>query len=138
MLRIDINAASLDKFISHFDKKCEAVNKQVTTSLANMNARLESIESGKRAGTEKPAQQFNQGRKYYHQPHTPKGIKLILGIVTDMASPDIIGETVPRGLIQIPRKLQFRRMLTHQQPLELILGLTINGITIPKEMRAAK
>ena len=51
----EANAASLDKLSSLFDKKFEALNKQVTTSLANMNTRLESITSEKRAGTEKPA-----------------------------------------------------------------------------------
>ena len=44
-------------------------------SLANMNARLESIASEKRAGTEKPAQQFNQGHKWYYQPQSPQGDK---------------------------------------------------------------
>ena len=53
----EANAASLDKLSSLFDKKFEALNKQVTTSSANMNARLESIAS------EKPAQQFNQKPK---------------------------------------------------------------------------
>ena len=53
------NAASLDKLSSLFDKKFEALNKQVTTLLANMNARLKSIASRKRAGTDKPARQFN-------------------------------------------------------------------------------
>ena len=51
----EANAASLDKLSSLFDKKFEALNKQVTTSLANMNARLDSIASEKRAGTDKPA-----------------------------------------------------------------------------------
>ena len=72
-------AASLDKLSSLFDKKFEALNKQVTTSLANMNARYESIESQKRAGTEKPAQQFNQKRKWYNQPHIPQGDKANFG-----------------------------------------------------------
>ena len=69
----ETNAASCDKLSSLIDKKFEALNEQVTTLLASMNARLESIESKKRAGTDKPARQFNQGRKWYNQPQTPKG-----------------------------------------------------------------
>ena len=38
-----------------------------------MNARLESIASEKRAGTDKPARQFNQERKWYYQPQNPQG-----------------------------------------------------------------
>ena len=73
------NAANLDKLSSLFDKKLEALNKQVTTSLANMNARLESIASEKRAGTDKPAWQFNQGHKWYNPPRNPQGDKANIG-----------------------------------------------------------
>ena len=75
----EANAASLDKLSSLFDKKFEALNKQVTTSLANMNARLESIASEKRAGTDKPARQFNQGRKWNNPPPNPQGNKANMG-----------------------------------------------------------
>ena len=40
-----------------------------------MNARLDSIASEKRAGTDKPARQFNQGRKWYNPPGNPQGDK---------------------------------------------------------------
>ena len=39
----EANAASLDKLSSLFDRKFEALNEQVTTLLANMNARLDRI-----------------------------------------------------------------------------------------------
>ena len=54
----ETNAASCDKLSSLIDKKFEALNEQVTTLLASMNARLESIESKKRAGTGKSARQI--------------------------------------------------------------------------------
>ena len=44
-----------------------------------MNARLESIAGEKRAGTDKPARQFNQGRKWYNQPRNPQGDKANIG-----------------------------------------------------------
>ena len=59
----ETNASRFNKLSSLIDKKFEALNEQVTTSLASMNARLESNENEKRAGTDKPARQFNQGRK---------------------------------------------------------------------------
>ena len=73
------NAASLDKLSALFDKKFEALNKQVTMSLVNMNARLESITSEKRAGTDKKARQFNQDCKWYNQLRNPQGDKANIG-----------------------------------------------------------
>ena len=75
----EINAASFDKLSSLIDKKFEALNEQVTTSLASMNERLELIESKKRAGTDKPARQFNQGRKWYNQSQNPQEDKANFG-----------------------------------------------------------
>ena len=75
----EANAASLDKLSSLFDKKFEALNKQVTMSLANMNARLDSIASEKRAGTDKPTRQFNQGRKWNNPPRNPQVDKANMG-----------------------------------------------------------
>ena len=42
-------------------------------------ARLESIASEKRAGTDKPARQYNQGRKWYNPPRNPQGDKANIG-----------------------------------------------------------
>ena len=39
----EANAASLDKLSSLFDRKFEALNEQVTSLMANMNARLDRI-----------------------------------------------------------------------------------------------
>ena len=79
MNEIEANAASLDKLSSLLDKKFEALNEQVATLLANMNARQESIASEKRAGTEKPARQLNQSRKWHYQPQNPQGDKANFG-----------------------------------------------------------
>ena len=75
----EANAAIFDKLSSLIEKKFEALNEQVTSSLASMNARLELIESKKRAGTDKPAQQFNQGRKWYNQSQNPQEDKANFG-----------------------------------------------------------
>ena len=75
----EANAAIFDKLSSLIKKKFEALNEQVTTSLASMNARLELIESTKRAGTDKPARQLNQGRKWYNQPQNPQEDRVNFG-----------------------------------------------------------
>ena len=62
-------------------------------SLANMNARLESIASKKRAGTKSQPGNLIRGARGIINLKTPKGIKLILEIATDEVSPDIISET---------------------------------------------
>ena len=130
------NAASLDKLSSLFDKKLEALNKQVTASLANMNARLKSIASKKRAGTDKPAWQFNQGRKWYNPPRNPQGDKANIGNCYGCGEPGHYKRNCPK--LRARTNSQVTSVPKRQQPLELILRLIIKGITIPKEMRAAE
>ena len=48
-------------------------------TLATVNGRLESVESEQRAGTDKPARQFNRRRKWYNQHQNPQGDKANFG-----------------------------------------------------------
>ena len=101
-----------------------------------MNARLKSIASKKRAGTDKPAWQFNQGRKWYNPPRNPQGDKANIGNCYGCGEPGHYKRNCPK--LRARTNSQVTSVPKRQQPLELILRLIIKGITIPKEMRAAE
>ena len=88
-----------------------------------MNARLEPIESEKRAGTDKPARQINQGRKWYYQPQNPQGDRANFGNCYGCGEPRHYKRNCPKVRARVIRHYARRLGLKmgHQgQPLGLV------------------